>query len=161
MRYSATIVESFFCREHRWRASAAASASVGSLAASCPTRSMDAAGAPPTGAALPACMQQPGAEPDRLRFVAFARMLLDVMPRPLAVLYAGCWDGKFPAHPWQDDAASGMLLVDGVHTQYVDLGSVTAQSGQKVVVPGAELLLAHQDVIWIEEEQFKVVVVAG
>ena len=90
-------------------------------------------------------------------------MLLDVMTRVLAVLFASRWDSKFPDFPWQNDAASGRLLVDGVHTEYVDLGSLTAERGERVVVPSAELLgkLTHNDELWIEGEQFKVVVVAG
>ena len=105
----------------------------------------------------------PGAEADRLRFFVFARVLLDLMPGPLAVLFTTHWDAKFPAHgPWHDGLESGRLFVDGL-VALVCTGWLTAERGKREVVPSAELPLQRIDQIWIDPhtESFKVIVVRG
>jgi hypothetical protein len=106
--------------------------------------------------------QQSGKDGDLCRFVAFARMLLDVMPRPLATLFADRWDTRFPAYPWKNDAAAGSLLVDGISTKLEELGVLYATCDAKEVVPSPELWakLAHDDLIWVNGEQFKIIGIA-
>jgi hypothetical protein len=89
-------------------------------------------------------------------------MLLDVMPRPLATLFADRWDTRFPAYPWKNDAAAGSLLVDGISTKLEQLGVLYATCDAKEVVPSPELWakLAHDDLIWVNGEQFKIIVIA-
>ena len=43
-------------------------------------------------------------------FVKLAKMILDIMPKHMRVLFKDKWNAKYPTQPWADDATSGQHL---------------------------------------------------
>ena len=92
-------------------------------------------------------------------FVAFCKIVLQLLPKLLQVYFKQCWDTKYPDHLWQDLPENGELLIDGLLPCGVELpGTVKVRRDSGKVDTSEDLssLLQEGDLVMIENQVFKV-----
>ena len=91
-------------------------------------------------------VQAPPLPQPQANFVAFTRIVLELVPTYLGSYFIMCWNAKYPAHPWLDLPENGELLLNGSLLYDVQLpGTAKMTHGSGKVVPTEDLSGCLQD----------------